>query len=137
MINYSKIDNNDKMINQNIIKDINKENKLADIKTKEDMNNGNKGTLNDFTQNLNNINFNNIHENKNKNNINGVTNSTQIEISNEQNKLKDNNNGIKNNSNYKIFNNDISFIHYQNILGLNYMKPKDEEKNNESENSKY
>ena len=137
MINYSKIDNNDKMINQNIIKDINKENELADIKTKEDMNNGNKGTLNDFTQNLNNINFINIHENKNKNNINGVTNSTQIEISNEQNKLKDNNNGIKNNSNYKIFNNDISFIHYQNILGLNYMKPKDEEKNNESENSKY
>ena len=50
MINYSKIDNNDKMINQNIIKDINKENELADIKTKEDMNNGNKGTLNDFTQ---------------------------------------------------------------------------------------
>ena len=80
MINYSKIDNNDKMINQNIIKDINKENELADIKTKEDMNNGNKGTLNDFTQNLNNINFNNIHENKNKNNINGVTNSTQIKL---------------------------------------------------------
>jgi len=80
MINYSKIDNNDKMINQNRIKDINNEKELADFQTTKDMNNGLKGILNDFTPNLYNINFSNIHENKNKNNINGVTNSTQIKL---------------------------------------------------------
>ena len=55
--------NDDKIINPNTIKDINDENCLPDLKSKEDMDKGYKGTLNDFTQNFNNININNAFKN--------------------------------------------------------------------------
>ena len=74
--------NDDKIINPNIIKDINDENCLPDLKSKEDMDNGYKGTLNDFTQNFNNININNAFKNKNNINING-----SLELSQKNNKL--------------------------------------------------
>ena len=127
--------NDDKIINPNTIKDINDENCLPHLKSKEDMDNGYKGTLNDFTQNFNNININNAFKNKNNIKLNG-----SLELSQKNNKL--NNNGIKNNSNYKILNNNISSINNQNSFGLNLInlnyykstKQKEEEKNNDNEN---
>ena len=135
---------NDKICNFNEIKDINNDSKFLDSKTKEDMNNGNNGILNDFTRTLNDINHYDLFINKNNKNINGRTNYDLMRTFQDQNAFFNDKNDIKNNSNImvskdNIINNYISLnndqsIFISNIYKLKYInnssEKKEEEKNN-------
>ena len=109
------------------------------------MNNGNNGILNDFTQNLNNINHYNLLDDKNNKNINKRTSYDLKRTFHEHNSLdnnKNDNNNISNiiMSNNNIINNYISLNNDQKIFlsNINYLKytnntceKKEENKNNE------
>lgn len=90
------------MINSNIIKDKNNGYKFPHINIKKEMNIEYNGILNDFTQNLNNLNNDISINNKNKMNICRPINNAFNQISQETNTLMNSNNGIQNNSNLKI-----------------------------------
>ena len=81
----SKIGINDIIWNTNEIKDINDINEFPEFKIKKDTDNENNSILNDFTQNLNDINNNEIFNDKNNKNINGRINYTLTPTSQELN----------------------------------------------------
>ena len=137
MNQYSKNGINGVIWNTNEIKDINDINEFQDLKIKEDMNNGNNGTLNDFTQNLNDLINKKMFNDKNNKNINGRINCALIQISQEKNELIKGISDIKNNSTiFKLENKVIN--NYISINNFNYIKNSSEisenQKNNENSN---
>ena len=81
MNQYSKLSNNDIIWNTNKIRNINNINKFQDFNMKENMIKENNGILNNLTQNLNDINNNQMLDYNNNNKMNGYINYASNNIS--------------------------------------------------------
>ena len=81
MNQYSKLSNNDIIWNTNKIRNINNINKFQEFNMKENMIKENNGILNNLTQNLNDINNNQMLDYNNNNKMNGYINYASNNIS--------------------------------------------------------